>query len=158
MKKETINPFDYPSIEKLCPLKNPNNKIKIAILVVLIFSASMGSLWAYEEIIKPNVTWVYDEIVEPAILSARHACRVINDTQLRDAGFRITGTFNKSDSEIAIYYYEVDSIEYQRTLKHEQCHKKIFLENRSSGCGLNYFGDPIWLILEEIQCNIAGYV
>ena len=112
--------------------------ITYTILLLLLFFAVLG------------VIWTYGNIIEPSVVSAKHSCGILSDSDMIDIGYKTTGTFNISSGEIIIRYNEVEySEEYYRVLRHERIHRQQLESLRLNSC------DRIFLLyLDEIEAKI----
>ena len=112
------------------------------ILLVLLFFAILGGAWSYNNIIKPSV------------LSAKHSCGIISDSELRDVGYTTTGMIiynasNYSDQAIVVCYGDEESEDYKGTLRHEKIHLQQLEADRLNDCDSIFF-----LYLDEIEAKI----
>lgn len=89
----------------------------------------------------------------PAYISTRLDCSKELQELNQDI---IAGSFNPSTNQIEINCnIEIDSLEYERVLKHEEKHRKQFLENRYYACdGLLNIG----VFMNEVESKISEFL
>lgn len=123
--------------------------LKVLIILDLIFIFSVCSHWSY------------NNVLEPAYVSTVDACGLRNASEF---GYVVSATYCPSDDSIIINVpsginlndYKLTD-EYQRSLRHEEIHRKQMEAGRLSGCGLNKFGFPGARMIDEIEAYFFSY-
>ena len=120
--------------------------IVFIILIVFLLISAVPMIFAFSSFID----YSFNNFIQPSYLSTIIGCNMksiekINE-ELSDEGkiVRIKGAYNP-DTGIEIN----ESVDYDSTLKHEQCHEKQSQEGRLSSC-LN----PIGRFFSEVECYI----
>ena len=132
-----------------------------------VFIVVLGLLLIGGFLLLEGLYYSYFYIFEPAYYSVQVGCDVISEQELCNNGYRVGGNFVYGVNETKInvfipFKYDsswqernryMESVEYSRTMKHENCHKNQFKNGRLWNCEHKFR-----LYLNEVECYFKQYL
>ncbi len=135
-----------------------------------IFIVSLGLLLIGFFLLLEGVYYSYEYIFEPAYYSVQVSCAEINEDELLSKGYVAGGKFvygsdNESKNGINIFIplrYDnswqdrnryMESEEYSRTMRHENCHQNQFEDGGGWSCQ-----NKFRVFVDEVECYVKQYL